>query len=73
MFSRTTGSPQAKSPGGSSSGVVPPSPPTAPQNKALHNVKGAAGDHPSVSTWIFYSNYCNQYIVSSYRNMNVSS
>ncbi|XP_044738985.1 synaptotagmin-7 isoform X2 [Chrysoperla carnea] len=43
----TTGSPQAKSPGGSSSGVVPPSPPTAPQNKALHNVKGAAGDHPS--------------------------
>ncbi|XP_074035591.1 synaptotagmin 7 isoform X3 [Leptinotarsa decemlineata] len=44
----TTGSPQAKSPAGSSQGALPPEArtPTAPANKALHNVKG---DHPSVS------------------------
>lgn len=43
----TTGnSPQAKSPAGSSSGALPPEArtPTAPQNKALQNVKG---EHPS--------------------------
>ncbi|KAI4454632.1 hypothetical protein MML48_9g00013092 [Holotrichia oblita] len=41
----TTGSPQAKSPAGSSSGAIPAEArtPTAP-NKALQNVKG---DHPS--------------------------
>ncbi|XP_044260577.1 synaptotagmin-7 isoform X3 [Tribolium madens] len=43
----TTGSPQAKSPAGSSAGALPSEArtPTAP-NKALQNVKG---DHPSVS------------------------
>lgn len=47
LFCRTTGSPQAKSPAGSSAGALPPEArtPTAP-NKALQNVKG---DHPSVS------------------------
>lgn len=45
---RTTGSPQAKSPAGSSQGAIPPEArtPTTPANKALQNVKG---DHPSVS------------------------
>ncbi|XP_076254278.1 synaptotagmin 7 isoform X2 [Rhynchophorus ferrugineus] len=45
----TTGSPQAKSPAGSSAGaLVPPEArtPTAPANKALQNVKG---DHPSMA------------------------
>ncbi|XP_074035729.1 synaptotagmin 7 isoform X5 [Leptinotarsa decemlineata] len=44
----TTGSPQAKSPAGSSQGALPPEArtPTAPANKALHNVKG---DHPSMA------------------------
>ncbi|KAJ8975649.1 hypothetical protein NQ317_012987 [Molorchus minor] len=44
----TTGSPQAKSPAGSSQGAVPSEArtPTAPANKALQNVKG---DHPSMA------------------------
>ncbi|XP_060534338.1 synaptotagmin-7 isoform X2 [Cylas formicarius] len=45
----TTGSPQAKSPAGSSGGALVPSEaktPTAPANKALQNVKG---EHPSMA------------------------
>lgn len=49
VFYRTTGSPQAKSPAGSSAGALQPTTPTAPANKALQNVKG---DHPSV-IWPF--------------------